>query len=943
MTLQRYKSKRSLGNTPEPGGGTPGSEALHFVIQKHDASHLHYDFRLEMAGVLKSWAVPKGPSTDPSVRRLAMMVEDHPYDYKDFEGIIPEGNYGAGTVMVWDEGTYESIDGTGGKKAMESSLLKQLKEGSLKFALHGSKLQGEYALVRTKGMGDNAWLLIKHKDRYAKTSDVTNKDTSVKSGRTLAGIRRATPHGSAQKKAEAPVPKRARKTAGKPASKKGTAGSSKKSRVKPGAKSAAGKSRNASSTEEDRDGPDVVLSSLVSKAPKKKHPARMEPMLATLVDKPFEEPGWIFEIKWDGYRAVSFLGNNKVRITSRNQKSFDEKFYPVHEALGRWNIPAVVDGEIVVVNERGVSDFGALQNWRSEADGVLRYYLFDILWYGGRDLTFLPLTERRAVLQAVMPAEESMIQFSENFDVSAGEFLEAARKLGLEGIMAKRKDSIYHSGERSREWLKIKAARRQEVVIGGYTRNAGTAKPFSSLLVGVFDKGDLVYSGKIGTGFNQQMQTEMLKQFRPLVVKSSPFTISPDLDKPSRFRPDPPHASAVWLKPELVCEVSYTERTRDGVMRHPSFKGMREDKDARDVVLEKEKKATEMISKEKKQPPSRGTARVKESPASGKKKIVTHPPGKAARGTLLNPSEETQVRKVDGHEMTFTHLSKVYWPGEKLTKRDMLNYYYQVAPVMLPYLEGRPQSLNRFPNGIKGKHFYQKDVTGKVPPWIRTFLYHAEDDPEDKHFLVADATASLLYMASLGCIEINPWSSTVKKPDSPTWCIIDLDPGSKTTFDQVIEAANITREVLESLKVPSYPKTSGATGMHIYIPLGGKYTFEQSREFARVVVTLVHERAGSFTSLERSVSARRGKMYLDFLQNRQQATVAAPYSLRPRPGATVSMPLAWEEVTAGLKPGDFTIFNAVDRVRSTGDLFKPVLGKGISLSSVLREAEKRSR
>jgi bifunctional non-homologous end joining protein LigD len=941
MTLQRYKSKRSLGDTPEPGGGTPHGEALHFVIQKHDASHLHYDFRLEMAGVLKSWAVPKGPSTDPSVRRLAMMVEDHPYDYKDFEGIIPEGNYGAGTVMVWDEGTYEPIDGTEGRKAMERSLLKQLKEGSLKFTLQGSKLKGEYALVRTRGMGDNAWLLIKHKDRYARTSDVTNKDTSVKSGRTLAGIRRASPNGAAQKKAETPAKKRAGKVASKAASKKRTAGFSKKSRAKPQAKAVAGTSRSAGSPDDDRDGPEVALSALVGKAPKKKRPVQVEPMLATLVDEPFEEPGWLFEIKWDGYRAVSFLGKGKAHITSRNQKSFDEKFYPVHEALGRWNIPAVVDGEIVVVNEQGVSDFGALQNWRSEADGVIRYYLFDILWYDGRDLTSLPLTERRSVLEAVMPAGEPLIQFSESYDVSAVEFLEAARKLGLEGIMAKRKDSLYHAGERSRDWLKIKASRRQEVVIGGYTRNAGTAKPFSSLLVGVFDKADFVYAGKIGTGFNHEMQKEMLRQFRPLVVKSSPFAVSPDVNKPSRFRPDPPHASAVWLKPELVCEVSYTERTRDGVMRHPSFKGMREDKDAREVVLEKEKKATEVIRKEKKQPSSPGVARAK-SPAPRKKKVVPRPPGKAARGTLLNPSEETQVREVDGHQMTFTHLSKVFWPGEKLTKRDMINYYYQVAPVMLPYLEGRPQSLNRFPNGIKGKHFYQKDVTGKVPAWIRTFLYHAEDDPEDKHFLVAEATASLLYMASLGCIEINPWSSTVKKPDKPTWCIIDLDPGSKTTFDQVIEAAHITREVLESLKVPSYPKTSGATGMHIYIPLGGKYTFEQSREFARVVVTLVHDRAGNFTSLERSVSARRGKMYLDFLQNRQQATVAAPYSLRPRPGATVSMPLAWEEVTAGLKPGDFTIFNAIDRLRSAGDLFKPVLGKGISLSGVLREAEKSS-
>ena len=306
------------------------------------------------------------------------------------------------------------------------------------------------------------------------------------------------------------------------------------------------------------------------------------------------------------------------------------------------------------------------------------------------------------------------------------------------------------------------------------------------------------------------------------------------------------------------------------------------------------------------------------------------------RKTLLNPTDETQVRTINGHELKFTNLSKLYWPKEKITKRELLNYYYQVAPYILPYLRDRPQSLNRHPGGITCESFYQKDVTGKAPDWIETFLYHSEDDKRDKHFLVAKDDASLLYMASLGCIEMNPWSSRVQSPDYPDWCIIDLDP-DKNSFDQVIEAAQVCKRILDELDVPSYCKTSGSTGLHLYIPLGAKYTYEQSKEFARVIVTLVHQQLPKFTSLERNVKARKGKMYLDFLQNRSQATIAAPYSVRPKPFATVSMPLHWEEIKKGLKMKDFTMFNALERLKKEGDIFKPVLGKGINLNKVIKQ------
>jgi bifunctional non-homologous end joining protein LigD len=639
------------------------------------------------------------------------------------------------------------------------------------------------------------------------------------------------------------------------------------------------------------------------------------------VDKPFDLPGWLYEIKWDGYRALAFMSENNIELKSRNEKSFNEKFYPVHKALSKWNINAVVDGEVVVLKENGLSDFGTLQNWRSEADGDLIYYLFDVLWLNGKDLRGLPLIQRREILKTIVP-NEGIIRLSESFDVTGTEFYTIALNMGLEGIVAKKADSIYVSGIRTTDWLKIKANKRQEVVIGGYTHNQDSSKPFSALLVGVFENGNFIYTGKIGTGFKDAQQREMLEEFKPYITDKPPFHTLPDINKPSRFNPRPSKATATWLKPGLVCEVSFTEMTSDGVMRHPSFEGMRVDKKAKDVTKEKAMPTKDAVKK---------THTLK-----GKKLII--PPGKKERNTLLNPTDETQVREINGHPIKFTNLSKVYWPEDKVTKRDMLNYYYQVAPYILTYLKDRPQSLNRFPNGIQAKSFYQKDVTGKVPDWVETFLYHTSDEKEvDKHFLVAKTEADVLLMASMGCIELNPWSSRVNKPDHPDWCIIDLDPDKKNSFDQVIEAAQVTKQVLDSAGIDSYCKTSGSTGLHIYIPLGAKYTYEQSKEFARIIVTYVQKEIPKFSSIKRAVSDRNGKMYLDFLQNRPQATLAAPYSLRPKPGATVSMPLHWEEVKKGLKMTDFTILNAMDRIREVGDIFKPVLGKGVSLNKVMKE------
>jgi bifunctional non-homologous end joining protein LigD len=660
---------------------------------------------------------------------------------------------------------------------------------------------------------------------------------------------------------------------------------------------------------------------LLANAPLGKFPAKLRPMLATLVDKPFEEPGWFYEVKWDGYRTLAFVNKQKVELKSRNDKSFNDKFYPVTKALSKWKINAVMDGEVVVIGENGISNFGDLQNWRSEADGELIFYVFDILWYEGKDLTGLPLADRKTILKAVLPKDD-LVRVSDHFDESGLHFFEQARKIGLEGIIAKKASSVYHPGDRSKDWLKIKANKRQEMVIGGYTINDDTSKPFSSLLVGVYDNGTLIYRGKVGTGFNIQTQKEMMQLFKPLITSSAPFNEIPDVNKPSRFRPDPPHATVTWLRPKLVCEVSFAEMTTDGIMRHPSFEGMRIDKKADDVVQETAKPTAKAL---------------KETKAVTKKIIA--PRGKTERKTLLNPTDETQVRIVNGHELKFSNLNKFYWPKEKITKRDLINYYYQVAPFILPYLKDRPQSMLRHPDGITGFNFYYKNVKGKAPDWVETFDYFSEAQNEEKEYLVAKDEASLLYMASLGCIEMNPWHSKIQHDDKPDWCVIDLDP-AKNTFDQVIEAALVTRDVLESMGIQSYPKTSGSTGIHIYIPLGAKYTYEESKEFARIIARMVHEELPKFTSIERAVKDRKGKMYIDFLQNRAQATISAPYSVRPKPGATVSMPLHWEEVKKGLKMTDFTIHNAIDRIKSTGDIFKPVLGKGINMQKVLKSLDR---
>ncbi len=626
-------------------------------------------------------------------------------------------------------------------------------------------------------------------------------------------------------------------------------------------------------------------------------PLNVKPMLATAAAEPFTDEAWQFELKLDGYRALAYIQNGenengKVDIRSRNNHSFNQKFKQVFEGLLEWNINAVVDGEIVVLNEDGRPDFNKMQNWDKYKEGNLVFYVFDLLWLDGFNLMNEPLHRRRDILSKVLP-DSGVIRFSDHIDAVGKEFFDVAKQNNMEGIVAKNKNSAYIPNSRSKQWLKIKADQRHEAVICGYTRNKDTEREFSSLILGIYDDGELKFIGQTGTGFSVESQTELLKKMRPLVTKKTPFLIDPRLGSPT-----------VWLKPFLVCEVKYTEITDEGLMRHASFQGLREDKAAFELNPEN----SELLKRES---------------------------GETKSQQLVAGNKEQEIVLVEEHELKLTNLKKLYWPKEKIFKGDMLNYYFSMAEYLMPYMKDRPQSLNRFPNGINGENFYHKNMAGKVEKWLNTFERFSESTGESKDFLICSDTASLIYMANLGCIEMNPWHSRWQSPNYPDWSVIDLDPGTNT-FEQVIETAQVVHQILTSLDIPSFPKTSGSTGVHIYIPLGAKYNYEQSKQLAELIANLVHEELPEFTSLVRSPQKRPDKIYIDYLQNRPIQTICAPYSIRPKPGATVSAPLHWDEVKKGLKMNKFNIKSMIQRVKSEGDLFAGVLGKGIDLNSILK-------
>lgn len=819
MGLKEYFKKRQFGKTPEPKGTTSAPhKKLAFVVQEHHATALHYDFRLEIDGVLKSWAVPKGPSLDPHEHHLAIKTEDHPFAYRNFEGVIPEGNYGAGNVIIWDQGWYQARKGDPADS--QATLRKELKKGHLTFILHGKKLQGEFALIKLKN-ADNpkAWLLVKKGDEFASSQDITEQDQSVVSHKHVDDLGGKMPD------------------------------------LKP--------------------------------YPAKSKPWQVKPMLATLVDKPFSRKGWLFEIKWDGYRALASKHKGQLQLYSRNNLDFAQKYAPVAEALRTIKHNVIIDGEIVVVDAQGVSRFEWLQQWHKQPQGNLKYCAFDILWCDGRDVRTMPLVQRKALLRHLLPDSE-VLQYSDHVETDGKKLFAHMKKRGLEGMIAKRADSPYREDVRGQDWLKIKTGHRQEVVIGGYTEPQGSRKYFGSLLVGVFDKGKLVYVGHSGGGIPDQERKQLLTAMQKLQRQSSPFSTQPK-----------PNAPVHWIAPQLVCEMSFTEWTADGSMRHPQFEGLRPDKKPTEVQREK---------------------------------ALRHIPDNHESPT---PETKTAKKVLDG-DLPFepTHLDKIFFPKTKYTKGDLFNYYQSVAPYILPYLKDRPHSLNRMPHGITGESFYQKN-NEHLPGWVPHKDIFSESNNENLRWMVGGDLNTLLYMVQLGCVEINPWNSRTKHLQKPDWLVIDLDPDGNT-FNEVIHIAAATHQVCQEWGMPTYPKTSGKSGMHIYIPLGAKYTYEQVRNLAHLLVLEVHKRQPKNTSVERTPEKRRHKIYLDYLQNREGQTLAAPYSIRPTPTATVSMPLHWDEVKPGLKPTDFTIQNALTRLKKTGDLYKPVMGKGIDLAKILK-------
>jgi bifunctional non-homologous end joining protein LigD len=832
MSLEKYRRKRKFTQTPEPEGSKQKNVGpLSFVVQKHAASRLHYDFRLELNGVLKSWAVPRGPSLNPRDRRLAVMVEDHPMEYAGFEGIIPKGNYGAGTVMVWDKGVYSPIAFVDRKQA-EVILSEQLEKGHLTFVLLGEKLRGEFALVRSKKGDENAWFLFKARDEYSSGKDILIQDTSVLSGRSMERIE----------------------------------------------SEAVGKKEVWFSKPKSLD---------LSDAAKGKMPHHVKPMLAYSSKDAFDDEEWLFEIKYDGYRAIAEVAAGKVLLYSRNGISFNEKYSLVVDSLRKFPGDVVLDGEIAVVDSSGRPHFQWLQEYPDEKRGELVYYVFDVLYYDGRDLTSLQLLRRKELLREILPPLPGLM-YADHIMGSGVAMFAQTQRLGVEGIMAKNGKSAYKPGERSSEWLKIKLQKRQEVVIAGFTKPKGGRKYFGALIGGIYKDKKLTYAGHIGGGFDDKKLEYIYRQLTPLIQKECPFKIIPETNTP-----------VTWIEPEPVAEVAFSDWTKDGVMRHPVFLGLK------DTGIT-------------------GTT------------STTSTTGNVEGNYFIadTVAKDSKAMRVGKRDLVFTNLSKVFWPEEKYTKGDLIEYYKGIAPLILPYLKDRPESLLRYPDGITGESFYQKDAGKLHVDWIEKVVVHSESGGKDVSYLLCQNEASLLYLINLGCIDLNPWSSRVGSLDNPDYLIIDLDP-EEADFSLVVKAALGVREVLEKLDIESFVKTSGASGMHVYIPLGAKYSYEQCRRFAELLCIEVHKKIPEVTSLTRDPKKRRGLVYLDYLQNIRGQTLASVYSVRARPGATVSTPLLWSEVDKKLHPSLFTMRNIMRRVQRRGDLFKGVLGRGIEIGRVL--------
>src|SRR3954468_1961798 len=815
--LSPYRAKRSLDHTPEPAGSVgerPEAGGL-FVVHKHAARRLHYDLRLEMEGILRSWAVPKGPSYDSADKRLAVLVEDHPLEYGDFEGLIPDGNYGAGAVIVWDRGRWVPLEDP----------IEGLAKGKLLFELQGIKLRGVWTLVKLK-KGENEWLFIKERDGYT-ASPGGLAEQSVLSGLSVEDLKAGrTP--AQEIRAELSrlgVPRR-----------------------EVGA-------------------------------------ATLRPMLAEAQEKPFNAPGWLFELKLDGYRALASRDQTS-RLLSRNGNDLSDCFPEIVQALKALPFERVLlDGELVALDERGRPSFQRLQQRaqlrraldirHAVVDCPVTFYAFDLLAFEGYDLRGLPLSTRKRLLQRVAPFA-GVIRYLDHFEDDGIVLYQQVQKLGLEGIVAKRADSAYKSG-RSPVWIKIRTRRTEDFVVVGFTEPKGSRSGFGALHLGSYHNGELRYSGRAGSGFSEKQLFEVRETLQSLLLGDAPCA-----------GPLPQGDGTRWVEPRLVCEVEYTERTEEGLLRQPVFLRFRDDKRPEECVASGE-----------------GVER-------GSGDVEAEPRRKATRARTTGHMKRSD--QSGASETQFTNLKKVFWPEEGYTKGDLIEYYRSVSQWILPYLIDRPVVLTRFPDGIAGKSFFQVDAPRFVPEWIRTERRWSEQAAREIDHFVCDDDASLLYLVNLGTIPLHIWSSRTGDIQHPDWCVLDLDPKG-APFTHVVTVAGVAHALCQKIGLPCLVKTSGSSGLHLMIPLAGQCLHEHARTLGELLARLIAAELPEIATLARQVSRREGKVYLDYLQNGAGRLIVAPFSARPLPGAPVSMPLQWQELTPQLDIKSFTIANASERMR----------------------------
>ncbi len=806
--LAAYRAKRKLARTPEPAGGVGKKPNVAagglFVVHKHAARRLHFDLRLEMDGVLSSWAVPKGPSYDMVDKRLAVHVEDHPLEYGDFEGLIPEGNYGAGAVIVWDRGQWiPTGDYTEG-----------MAKGKLLFELRGRKLHGMWTLVKIK-KSERDWLLIKERDAYATSDGAEPPQESVLSGLTVEELQAG------------------------------------------------------------RNSADSVRAELARLgAPRKAIRAEsVKHQLAETRDDPFSADGWLFELKLDGYRLLAVRDGADARLISRNGNDLSAQFPEVIRSLAAMPFDRLlIDGEVVAIDANGRPSFQRLQQRgrlqraldirRATVDNPVTFYAFDLLGFEDYDLRPLPLEQRKPLLERLLPPAGA-IRYLEHFDGDGLALYEQVRGLGLEGIIAKRADAPYRAG-RGPAWLKIRTRRTDDFVIVGLTKPKGSRGGFGALYLAQFVGGDLVFSGRAGTGFSDKQLADLRSRLEN--VKR---------DGPACIGPIPNEKGVIWVEPRLVCEVEFTERTDDGLLRQPVFLRERSDKRPEECVRQDDASAEDAGGGE---PPDPGP-----------------------------PVPEPIVQR-------FSNLDKVFWPEEGYTKGDLIEYHRSIAPWILPYLNDRPVVLTRYPDGIGGKSFFQKDAPPFIPDWVRTERKWSEQAQREIDYFVSDDEATLLYLINLGTIPLHMWGSRVSSIDRPDWCVLDLDP-KEAAFTDVLRVAKATYALCQSLGLPSFIKTSGSSGLHVLVPLGRQCAYDEARTLGELLARVVVAELPDIATITRQVSRRGSKVYVDFLQNGAGRLLAAPFCVRPLPGAPVSTPLKWSEVNASLDVRRFTIRTVPQRIR----------------------------